>query len=234
MTVTTESFENSATTSVESVLNQMPQFVPGGTQFSSSIQNSATNTPGAATLNLRGLGSNRNLVLLDGKRAQPANATLVVDVNTIPSAAIESVEVITGGASAVYGPDAMAGVVNFKLKRDFEGLEIDLQTGTTAEGDGDEHKFSIFTGMNSADGRGNIMAGLERTERTGVLQRDREFYRNGWFDTGNPGGDFIMPPAFAGNANPNPAVLGPARVRCECDRPRHRHLLQCRRHAVHR
>jgi outer membrane receptor protein involved in Fe transport len=205
VTVTSQSFENSATTSVESVLNQLPQFVPGGTQFSTSIQNSATNTPGAATLNLRGLGSNRNLILLDGKRAQPANATLAVDVNTIPSSAIESVEVITGGASAVYGPDAMAGVVNFKLKRDFEGLEIDMQMGTTAEGDGEEDKISIFMGMNSADGRGNIMAGIERTEREIVYQRDREFYRNGWFDTGNPGGDFIMPSAFAGNANPNPA-----------------------------
>ena len=205
VTVTNQDFQNSATTSVESVLNQLPQFVPGDTQFTSSVQNSATNTPGAATLNLRGLGPNRNLVLVDGRRAQPANATLVVDINTIPSAAIESVEIITGGASAVYGPDAMAGVVNFKLKNDFEGLEIDMQTGQTAEGDGEETRLSVLMGMNSSDGRGNIMIGLERTEREGVRQRDRAFYRNGWFDTGNPGGDFIMPPAFAGNANPNPA-----------------------------
>jgi len=205
VTVTAENFANSSTTSVESVMNQLPQFVPDSTQFTSSVQNSATNTPGAATLNLRGLGPNRNLVLVNGKRAQPANATLVVDINTIPAAAIESVEVITGGASAVYGPDAMAGVVNFILRDNFEGLEIDYQAGSTAEGDGDERRFSVLMGMNSSDGRGNIMVGIDRTTRDAVLQRDRDFYLNGWMDPGNPGGDFIMPPAFAGNANANPA-----------------------------
>ena len=205
VTIGSETFDNSATTSVESVLNQLPQFVPGGTQFSSSVQNSATSTPGAATLNLRGMGSNRNLVLIDGKRAQPVNATMVVDINTIPAAAIANVEVITGGASAVYGPDAMAGVVNFILKDDFEGVEFDFQRGETAEGDGQEERFSMLMGMNSADGRGNLMVGVDWTKRGEVLQRDRDFYINGWTDTGNPGGDFMMPAAFAGNANPNPA-----------------------------
>ncbi|HUF72848.1 MAG TPA: TonB-dependent receptor [Gammaproteobacteria bacterium] len=205
ITVGTESFDNSATTAVESVLNQLPQFVPDDTQFTSSIQNSATNTPGAATLNLRGLGNNRNLVLVDGKRAQPANATLVVDINTIPAAAIANVEIITGGASAVYGPDAMAGVVNFILKDNFEGLDLDLQAGTTDHGGGNENRFSALMGMNSADGRGNIMIGIERTSRAPVLQRERDFYLNGWFDPGNAGGGFIAPAAFAGNANPNPA-----------------------------
>ena len=115
VTVGAEAFQKSSTGSIESVMNQMPQFVAAGTQFSSSIQNSATSTPGAATLNLRGLGTNRNLILIDGRRAQPSNAALVVDINTIPAAAIANVEVITGGASSVYGPDAMAGVVNFVL-----------------------------------------------------------------------------------------------------------------------
>jgi len=205
ITVGSENLENSATTSVESVLNQMPQFVPGGTQFSNSIQGGATSSPGAATLNLRGMGANRNLVLVNGKRAQPANASLVVDINTIPASAIQSVEVITGGASAVYGPDAMAGVVNFILKTDFEGLEFDYQMGETAEGDGGEEKFSMLMGMNSADGRGNIMLGIDWTKRDPVFQVDREFYRNGWADTGNPSGNFIVAPAFAGNGNRNPA-----------------------------
>jgi outer membrane receptor protein involved in Fe transport len=119
VTVSNETFDASSTTSAESVLNQLPQFTPSGTQFSSSIQSGATASPGAATLNLRGLGTNRNLVLVDGRRPQPANASLVVDINTIPAAAIQGVEVITGGASAVYGPDAMAGVVNFILKKNF-------------------------------------------------------------------------------------------------------------------
>jgi iron complex outermembrane recepter protein len=209
MTVGTEEFKNSSTASVESVLNQMPQFVPGGTQFASSIQNSATSTPGAATLNLRGLGTNRNLILVDGRRAQPANAALVVDVNTIPSSAIQSVEVITGGASAVYGPDAMAGVVNFVLKNDFEGVELDYQTGETMEGDAPEDHFSILMGMNSGDGRGNVMVGLDWLKRGPALQKDREFYRNGWSDPNNASGGFMVPRSYfptAGN-QPSQAAL---------------------------
>jgi iron complex outermembrane recepter protein len=116
VTVDTARLEQSSTLSIESVLNQMPQFTPAGTQFVSGGQGSSTITLGIASLNLRGIGTNRTLVLLDGRRAQPANAALVVDINTIPSAAIERIETITGGASAVYGPDALAGVVNFVLK----------------------------------------------------------------------------------------------------------------------
>ncbi len=92
-------FAESSTIGVESVLNQMPQFNPGFSQFTTGdIFPSATNTPGAATLNLRGLGANRNLVLIDGRRGQPANSTLVIDTNTIPSSMIDSVEIISGGA----------------------------------------------------------------------------------------------------------------------------------------
>jgi len=203
VTVGSEMLENSATTSVESVLNQMPQFVPSGTQFSNSIQNSATNTPGAATLNLRGMGTNRNLVLVNGKRAQPANAQLVVDINTIPSSAIQNVEVITGGASAVYGPDAMAGVVNFILKDDFEGFELDYQMGETADGDGEEERFSMLMGVNSADGRGNIMVGIDWTKRGEVMQVDRDFFVNGWNDPGNPSGNFIGAPGLGGGGGAN-------------------------------
>lgn len=199
VTVGTASFENSATVSAESVLNQLPQFAPAGTQFATGAQGSATTTPGAATLNLRGLGSNRNLVLIDGRRGQPANATLAIDINTIPSAAIQSVEVITGGASAVYGPDAMAGVVNFILKDDFEGVEFDFRTGETFEGDGAETSFSSLFGINSADGRGNIMVGLDWTKRDPVYQIDREFYRNGWLDTRNPMGQFMQATSYSGS-----------------------------------
>jgi outer membrane receptor protein involved in Fe transport len=201
-TVGGEAFENSSTGSIESVLNQLPQFVPGATQFSNSIQNSATSTPGAATLNLRGLGANRNLILIDGRRAQPSNAALIVDVNTIPASAIANVEVITGGASAVYGPDAMAGVVNFILKSDFEGIEMDFQTGETFDGDAAENRFSTLLGMNSADGNGNIMIGLDWMKRNPALQRDRDFFINGWSDPRNNSGGFVMPRSFfptAGN-----------------------------------
>lgn len=205
VTVGSDSFENTASVSAEQVLNQLPQFVPGGTQFVSGIQSGPTASPGAATLNLRGMGSNRNLVLIDGKRAQPANASLAVDINTIPSSAIANVEVISGGASAVYGPDAMAGVVNFILKDNFEGIEFDFQTGVTAEGDGEEQRFSTLLGMNSADNRGNIMIGLDWTKRAGIYQKDRDFYVNGWNDPSNPGGGFINPGSYGAGQTPGNA-----------------------------
>src|SRR5881394_3710330 len=144
VTIDAARFENSSTISIESVLNQMPQFVPEGTQFNQGIQAGPTASLGIGSVNLRGIGPNRTLVLIDGRRAQPANAALIIDVNTIPSAAIERVETITGGASAVYGADAMAGVVNFILKKDFEGVDMDFQSGMTSESDGQETRFTTL------------------------------------------------------------------------------------------
>ncbi|HEY0301610.1 MAG TPA: TonB-dependent receptor plug domain-containing protein, partial [Rhizomicrobium sp.] len=95
------------TTRTEDLINSLPQ------AFGDQGSNLANGASGTATVNLRGLGPNRNLVLIDGRRAQPANATLTVDVNSIPAAAIANVEIISGGASSVYGADAIAGVVNF-------------------------------------------------------------------------------------------------------------------------
>ena len=208
VTVSTEQFERSSTTSLETTLNQLPQFAPAGSQFVSGAQSGPTSTPGAATLNLRGIGANRNLVLIDGRRPQPANASLVVDINTIPQAAIQGVEVITGGASAVYGPDAIAGVTNFLLKRDFQGLSLDVQTGITQEGDGSDTKVSALMGMNAANGKGNIMVGLDYSKRGSVFQRDRDFFVDGWRDTRNAGGDFIQRAAYvATGAAPSQAAV---------------------------
>jgi iron complex outermembrane recepter protein len=197
MTIDTDRLENSSTLSIESVLNQMPQFVPDNTQFDSVGVASGAVTPGIASVNLRGIGSNRTLVLVDGRRAQPANASLVVDLNTIPSAAIERVETITGGASAAYGADALAGVVNFVLRDDFEGVEMDVQTSATAEGDGEETRFTSLLGVNSGDGRGNVMLGVEWYNREEVMQRDREFYRKGWEDQTNQTGGFLNATGFS-------------------------------------
>lgn len=200
VTVDADTFRNSATTSMESVLNQMPQFVPDGSQFAAGgLQSGPTASPGAATVNLRGLGNNRTLVLLDGRRAQPINASLVIDLNTIPQAAIEGVEVITGGASAVYGPDAIAGVVNFKLRRDFEGLQLDGQYGLTERGDGDDIHLSALMGINAPDDRGNLMVGIDWSRRSAVYARDRDFFVNGWLDPANSGTAFAVPPSFVGS-----------------------------------
>jgi outer membrane receptor protein involved in Fe transport len=135
ITVGTELFQQNSSVAVEAVLNQYPQFNPGATQFTTGeIQPTATTSPGASTLNMRGLGANRSLVLLDGRRAQPVNAAMTVDVNTIPAAAIADVEVISGGAAATYGPDAMAGVVNFKLRRDFEASTSTIKPASRMPG----------------------------------------------------------------------------------------------------
>ena len=200
VTVDSAKLERISNIGIENVLNKLPQFVPGGagggpgsgTQFGTGdVQGTAFNTPGISTVNLRGIGTFRNLVLIDGRRAQPANAGLTVDVNTIPSAAIDSVEIITGGASAVYGADAVSGVVNFKLKHDYEGVSFDAQTGISQHGDGEETRISGLIGGNFAGGRGNVIFGGEWSKRGSIAQADRKFYRGIWADPGNNGTEFF-------------------------------------------
>lgn len=214
VTVGNEMFQNTGSAAVETALNQLPQFVPSQTMFSAGdVQPSAFNNPGIVTLNLRGLGANRNLVLVDGRRTQPANAQLVVDINSIPAAAIESVEVISGGASAVYGADAMGGVTNFKMKRSFEGVSLNLQGMTTEQGGGEEYTISALIGGNFGDGRGNAMLGLSYTNREALMASERKFYTDGWADPNTPGGESLrmtqigFPNAPGNIANaPDPAV----------------------------
>jgi iron complex outermembrane receptor protein len=220
-TIDANRFEESSTISIESVMNQLPQFIPSITQFNplgpneqnpGGIAQGATRTPGAANLSLRGLGANRNLVLIDGRRGMPINASMAVSINTIPSAAIARVETITGGASSVYGADAISGVVNFILKRDFEGIDINTQYGTTEEGGGDEFTFSMLMGSDLNDGKGNFMIGLELYDRKEITQREREFYMNAWENasTGRVGGTGFHPrPGFQAVQNnlPSQAVV---------------------------
>ena len=191
VTVDADSFNARTNVGIEATLNQLPQFTVAGTQASTSSASTpfpqATAAPGAATINLRGLGLNRSLVLLDGRRVQPVNGQLVVDLNTIPSAAIERVEVITGGAAAVYGADAIAGVVNFILRRDFEGVEFSGQTGISEEGDGDETSINGLLGAAFADGRGSVMLGADYSKREIILGKDRDWVVAGWDDPGTIG-----------------------------------------------
>jgi outer membrane receptor protein involved in Fe transport len=195
VTVDENLFDQTGTASLETQLNKLPQFtatLDNPTQ-GGDIQPTAQNTPGAATVSLRGIGANRNLVLLDGRRATPANASMAVDINSIPSAAISRVEIISGGASSTYGADAMAGVVNFILKKDFEGFEIDVQSGVSEEGDNFEYQVSGILGTDFADGRGNISIAFSTSERDDALQRDRKAYRNLWADSSIGGTQFFAP-----------------------------------------
>jgi iron complex outermembrane receptor protein len=183
-TIDKNSFEQQNSIALETALNQLPQFVPaaqGLTQLQDQSQmtdNFTTLTSGASTISLRGLGANRNLVLLDGYRAVPVNATMAVDLNSIPAAAIERVEVITGGASSVYGADAVAGVVNFILKKNFQGLDLDVQTGAMQNGSGSETRASALFGVSSGDNKGNIMVGLEVATRDAVHADDTKFWHD--------------------------------------------------------
>jgi outer membrane receptor protein involved in Fe transport len=187
VTVDARAFEESSTLGMETVLNQLPQFVPASTQFlTNDVFPTATNTPGIATLNLRGLATNRTLVLIDGRRVQPANSTLVIDVNSIPSAAISRVEIITGGASATYGADALSGVVNFKLRDNFQGATFEARSGITEVGDGAENRLSALLGANLDEGRGNVMLGLEWTRRSAADFFGRPFFEDAWTDPGAP------------------------------------------------
>ncbi len=187
VTIAQDSFENRSTVGVEETLNELPQFTTAGTNSLSSSAGTAfpgaNQAPGAATLDLRGLGTNRTLVLVNGRRAQPVNAQLVVDVNTIPAQAIRNVEVITGGAAAVYGADAIAGVVNFMLRDDFEGLEVDGQFGISEQGDAETYQVSGLVGGNFGDGRGNAMLGIVFSDRAAAYQRNRDFYTRAWNDS---------------------------------------------------
>ncbi|MEN7537121.1 TonB-dependent receptor domain-containing protein [Aurantiacibacter flavus] len=197
VTVGSELLENSSTSSVEVNLNRLPQFVPEKTPtLGGDIQATPTNTPGSATVSLRGIGSNRNLVLLDGRRATPGNASMAVDINTIPSAAIERVEIISGGASSTYGADAVGGVVNFILKKNFEGLEVSGQYNMTERGDGGEYQLSAIMGTNFADGRGNISLAVSTSDRNASYRTDRPWYQELWANPDVQGNYFF--PIYSG------------------------------------
>lgn len=206
VTIGAETFAQTSSIALESALNQLPQFVPAQTMFSAGdVQPSAFNNPGIVTLNLRGIGANRNLVLIDGRRAQPANAQLVVDINTIPAAAVESVEIISGGASAVYGADAMGGVTNFKLKKNFEGFNLTVQSSGTEQGGGRETSISVLVGAGFG-GSGNAMLGITYSDREALYAREREFYVNGWRNANTAGGEGLpfSNIEFAANNPPSP------------------------------
>ena len=152
---------------VEAVLRQLPAIQPGD---NANVNNGSS---GAATISLRGLGSQRNLILIDGKRVTPFDVDGVVDTSIIPTALLERVDVITGGASAVYGSDAIAGAVNFILKRDFEGVELETNFRITEEGDGKILQQAATIGGNFLDGRGNAVVHVNYSKRDPVLLGDR-------------------------------------------------------------
>ncbi len=164
---------------IENVLNDLPQVT--------ATTSAASNNPGGgvATVNLRNLGSQRTLVLVDGRRYMSYDVNQIVDLNTVPSALVSRVDVVTGGQSAVYGSDAIAGVTNFILKRDFSGAEVGSQYRITERGDGAIWNLYGLIGANFDDNRGNVTLFADYTKRRAVFAGARDFSRDSLSDSRN-------------------------------------------------
>jgi outer membrane receptor protein involved in Fe transport len=213
-TVGRDDLEFSGQPTLEEYLNQMPQVQP-------DLGRTGNNPgDGTARLNLRALGPGRTLVLLNGRRIAPSGVESAVDVNNLPRALIDRVEIITGGASTVYGSDAIAGVVNFITRQDFEGLTIDGSYSVSAEGDSDIYDANLGWGMPLAGGAGNLTLHAGYYERKPTFGSERELTSKVWVDTWqgeldeggsqiNPGGLVYFPSADYGS--------GPARTTWDPD-----------------
>ncbi|MBC2664195.1 TonB-dependent receptor [Novosphingobium flavum] len=181
--VTAETIENTGATNVQDVLALVPAVgIPSQTR----VSNAADTNPGLATVNLRNLGTDRTLVLIDGRRTVAGvPGTAQVDLAMIPTQFVERVDVLTGGASAVYGSDAIAGVVNFVYKKNFQGLEANAQAGISELGDDKRYSGNVTFGSNFADNRGNVMLYAGYNHEGNVPNYKRERTASGWSSLGN-------------------------------------------------
>jgi len=180
--------QQSGVTNVQEVLLKSPIFgTPTLSRTNSAFLTSGT---GVASIDLRDLGSARTLVLINGRRvvsSLPGSST--VDLNVIPTQFLERVDTLTGGASSLYGSDAVAGVVNFVYKKDFQGLEGNAQYGLTGRGDDIRYQANMTMGANFDDGRGNIMVHLGYSNEKGLLSRQRKNTRIDDYDLAALTGD---------------------------------------------
>ncbi len=190
-----EQIAQAGSINVQDVLLQNPAFGnPGISRTNSSF---ATQGAGAATVNLRNLGEDRTLVLLNGRRfvsGQPGSQA--VDLNVIPTQMLDRVDVLTGGASAVYGSDAVAGVVNLIYKTKFDGIQLGAQSGISQYGDGHDWQANVLFGKNFADDRGNIMLFGGYSKQGTVYKRNRSTQAgSSSVDTTSTGGSLTGDPA---------------------------------------
>lgn len=199
VTVGQETLARTPSVNIEATLNQLPQFVQGQNQ--SAI--GAVSSGGRATLNLRGLGETRNLVLLNGRRLPLSSAFGVVDINTIAPNIIDNIETISGGASAIYGSDAMSGVVNFITRRAFNGVQLDARGGMSSKGDAETKDFALLAGTGTSDDRGRAMISISYSDRNVLFGSDRpEFFSLGVLSSFIGTGTIVV----AGN-NPSQAAV---------------------------
>jgi iron complex outermembrane recepter protein len=175
----------SPTNNLADFINQQPALA-GSTRPANSRLAISSGLAGVNTLNLRNLGEVRTLVLLDGRRSVGSTITGLVDINTFPQALVKNVEIVTGGASAAYGSDAVAGVANFILDKKYTGIKIDADTGINEAGDGYNYSFSAAVGLPFAGGRGHVLAAGEFARRNGILTTDRDWNQIGFRTLVNP------------------------------------------------
>ncbi|MCC6912082.1 MAG: TonB-dependent receptor [Rhodospirillaceae bacterium] len=180
-----EALEAAAPENIADLVNDLPSVVGSASPQTSNLSFS-NGQAGLNTLNLRGLGSSRTLVLLDGQRSVPSTINGLVDVNDFPQQLISRVDIVTGGASAAYGSDALSGVVNFVLNKDFTGVKGEVSGGLTTYGDDPAAKVALSAGTSFANGRGHLLASGEWSRRWGIFGVPREWNNEGWAIINNP------------------------------------------------
>ena len=184
---------------VEELIRGLPSAYPA---IGPNINNGSD---GRASIDLRGMGSNRTLILVNGRRVVPSSLGGIVDTNTIPLSLLERVDVVTGGASAVYGADAVSGVVNFITKRNFSGVEATSLYSISANGDGQRRKNDFTVGTDLAQGRGNAVLHVGTTKTDPIRLADRDFSGTVISSvSGQPGGfsGTAAPPVWSGMPSP--------------------------------
>ena len=186
--LTEEDIENSSpTNNIADFVNQLPALAASIRPSNSRLELS-NGQAGINALNLRSLGTVRTLVLVNGRRSVGSTANGIVDINTIPQSLVQRVEVVTGGASAAYGSDAVAGVTNFILNNEFEGLKIEGDIGVTERGDGFNYSGAVAGGLKFADGRGRLIVAGEIAHTDGIFEigQDRGWNHTGFVRIQNP------------------------------------------------
>ena len=194
-TVTASDIAASAPANIADYLNQLPQVAGSNTPVTGPIIISSGDS-GANLLNLRDLGEDRTLVLLDGRRVAGATPDGLVDINTLPTTLVQRVDIVTGGASATYGSDAVAGVVNFVLDQNFTGLKADVQVGGRTSGGDKGYKVEVAGGWGFGDGRGHVLLSASDSQSDGGPPAGNQ----SWFN----GQKMVPNPSYApGNGQPN-------------------------------
>ncbi|MFC1778021.1 TonB-dependent receptor plug domain-containing protein, partial [Pseudomonadota bacterium] len=203
VTLGQDQIEMTGSINVYDILNELPQAGEGTTRGNTNF---TVGSSGLQTVDLRGLGSSRTLTLVNGRRwVGGVPGSNVVDLNSIPADLIERVEVVTGGASSIYGSDAVAGVVNLILRSDYEGIDVEAMWGEYGEGDGETGSLSLSFGSNFADGRGNAIFHARVDTQGSMFARDREPYTGhdvlyyGYYYGAGPL-DYVADPAYSSYA----------------------------------